>query len=460
MGLEYGGLQSEKYRRAWQEQKRVMPFYVGLWSSSPGVKYSNARLRPLRTPAHIEWALANVKIVAGPRPDIFLFIMESTRGDYLDAPTTPNLAQLRAESVPVADSLANADATHVSCYSLLAANDPLYFAMEKKAPHHSGSVPMRLFRRLGYQIHVLAGNYMNYHNLDQMTFGDDLQLLTSLTDARSMGELDRPERDRNVTKLLLQKLEEPSGGRLFLVFYDSTHHDYYWPANAPAPFQPYAESWDYGNFKVKPDELALIKNRYRNALHFVDGLFGEVRNKLKATGQYDDAMVVVTGDHGEEFLEHGKMVHASETCRAQTHVPIYLKLPLNAVWPGGGRRPLPVASQVDVFPTLLDYLGVQGTNLYDGESLFRKTQDQVIMVEENGSRDPYLFCVQAGKNKAWFQYRDNGRPIAFESNIFLQKVTDAEDHILPVDAATAEGRRFVRETFGDGLRRLYPDIEL
>jgi hypothetical protein len=109
---------------------------------------------------------------------------------------------------------------------------------------------------------------------------------------------------------------------------------------------------------------------------------------------------------------------------------------------------------------LLDYLGVRGTNLYDGESLFRKTQDQVILAEENGSRDPYLFCIQAGKYKAWFQYWENGRPIAFESNIYLQKLTDADDHVLSLNVSTAEGRRFVRETFGDGLRRLFPRIEL
>lgn len=459
-GLEYAGLHSDKYRRAVQEAERVMPFYVGLWSSSPGAKYSGAHLRPLRTRAESETGLVNAVIATGKRPDIFVFILESTRGDYLDAQTTPNLAQLRSECLPFADSLANADATHVSCFALLTANYPLYFAMAEKAPDHPGSVPLRLLHRAGYQIHVLAGNYMNYHNLDKLVFGEHLALVSSLTDARSMEELDRPDRDRHITKLLLQKLEEPRGGRVFLVFYESTHHDYYWPADASAPFQPYADSWDYGNFKIGPKELEGIKNRYRNALHFVDGLFGEISNRLKATGQHGDAIILVTGDHGEEFLEHGKMVHASETCRAQTHVPIYLKLPQGAAWPGGGPHPLPTASHVDVMPTLLDYLGVQETNLYDGESLFRKPHDQVVMVEENGSRDPYLFCIQAGKSKAWFQYRDNGRPIAFERNVYLQKVTDANDQLLPVDAATAEGRRFVRETFGDGLRQLYPDIKL
>lgn len=459
-GLEYAGLHSDKYRRAVQEMKRVMPFYVGLWSSSPGVKFSGARLRPLRTRTETEAALANAVIADGKRPDIFLFILESTRGDYLATQTTPNLAQLRAECLPFADSLANADATHVSCYALLAANYPLYFAMAEKAPHHPGSVPMQLFHRLGYQIHVLAGNYMNYHNLDTLIFGDRSEFLTSLTDARSMEELDRPERDHHITKLLLEKLDEPRGSRLFLVFYESTHHDYYWPANGPAPFKPYADSWDYGNFKIGPKELEGIKNRYRNALHFLDGLFGEVSNKLKATGQYDDAVIVVTGDHGEEFLEHGKMVHASETCRPQTHVPLYLKLPQDATWPGGGHHPLPTASHVDLLPTLLDYLGVHGANLYDGHSLFHKTNDQVVMVEENGSRDPYLFCIQAANRKAWFQYRENGLPIAFESNVYLQKVTDADDQLLPVDASTAEGQKFVREIFGDGLRQLFPLIEL
>ena len=434
LGLDYWGLHSKANRRAWLELKRVMPLQVGLWQPAPGLRFGGARLRRLRTPPETEAALAAATVPPGRRPDIFMFILESVRGDYLNEHTTPHLAGLRAGCLPFADTLAGSDATHVSWYSLVTGNHPLYFAMEAKARPRRGGVPLRLLQRAGYQIHALAANYLSYHALDQLAFGEGLELAASLTDARQMEGLSRPERDRRVTKLLLERLEEKPGGRVFLVLYDSTHHDYYWPPEGPAPFAPYAPSWDYGNFSVGPEELERIKNRYRNALHFVDSQFGEVLARLKATGQYDDAVILVTGDHGEEFLEHGKMVHASETCRTQTYVPIYLKLPKGTEVPGGAPHPLPIASHVDVLPTLLDFLGMHGSNLFDGESLFRKSESFAIMAEQNGSRDPYQFCLQADGCKAWFQYRENGRPIRFETEVYLQKLTDAEDRPLLAEA--------------------------
>lgn len=81
LALDYWGQHSEANRRAWQELKRVMPFHVALWHSAPGVKLAGARLRPLRSPQETTAALAAASVPAGPRPDIFLFILESTRGD-------------------------------------------------------------------------------------------------------------------------------------------------------------------------------------------------------------------------------------------------------------------------------------------------------------------------------------------------------------------------------------------
>jgi arylsulfatase A-like enzyme len=99
----------------------------------------------------------------------------------------------------------------------------------------------------------------------------------------------------------LKALDDSPGNRLFFIFYDSSHHDYDWPPDEPAPFTPYAKTWKYNDFSIGQEQLNLVKNRYRNALHFQDRLFGDVVSKLKNTGQYDNAIIVALGDHGEEF---------------------------------------------------------------------------------------------------------------------------------------------------------------
>ena len=239
---------------------------------------------------------------AALHPDIFLIVLESTRGDYINKEVTPNLEQLRSECLPFPDTLAAGNASHISWYSLLTARHGLFFGAEKRATAHQGSFPIRLLRRIGYHVNVLCSSTLDYHDINKIAFGSRLELCDSMFDAEKFGVPSPPERDLEVTKRVLQAMDGPAGNRLFLVFFQSTHHDYDWPANEPAPFTPYAQSWNYADFKISPERLKLIMNRYRNALHFQDRLVGDILSKLKRQGRYNDVVLAVTGDHGEEFL--------------------------------------------------------------------------------------------------------------------------------------------------------------
>ena len=82
---------------------------------------------------------------------------------------------------------------------------------------------------------------------------------------------------------------------------------------------------------------------------------------------YDEAVIVFTGDHGEEFREEGKLFHASNLNLYQTSVPIYYKL-------GSKEAPksqIRLSSHVDIFPTILHH--VDGSDrlaqYFDGQSL-------------------------------------------------------------------------------------------
>src|SRR5690606_12164724 len=130
-----------------------------------------------------------------------------------------------------------------------------------------------------------------------IVFGESRKLATSWTDPQSLSSLDRPGRDREVTARLIEELPKKRGGRLFLVFYDSTHHDYSWPDDFNPKFTPYAESWNYFDFSTSPEELQLIRNRYDNSVNFIDSLIGSFVSVLKASGRYDDSIICVTGDH-------------------------------------------------------------------------------------------------------------------------------------------------------------------
>ena len=113
---------------------------------------------------------------------------------------------------------------------------------------------------------------------------------------------------------------------------------------------------------VQPDEtipeartvpLEEIVARYDESLLKVDAYMGKLFDLLREQGLYDEAVIVVTGDHGEFFgpgvYGHGVMHEAV------LHVPLLVKLPGNA---HGGKRVAEPVALVDVYPTLLELAGV------------------------------------------------------------------------------------------------------
>lgn len=460
-GLEGWGTRLDSRGRIWREQRRVLPFTVSFRELGGGLALDGARLRPLQSAAEAEASLPPA-VARSPSmlPDIFLFVVESLRGDILDELTAPNLTALRHECFTFGDSLAASNGTETSWYGLFTANYALHAAAAARDPGTWGSAPLKQLRRLGYSIHVLASSHADYHRMDRVIFGPGHEMADSFVDVRDFGGLAPPERDREITRRLIEQVGSGRGGRLFLVFYESTHHDYSWPENAPAPFQPVASPWNfYLNFRVSPEGLLGIKNRYRNAVLFVDSLVGQVAGQLRSDDRYSGSVVLVTGDHGEEFLEHGRLVHANETCHVQTHVPILLKPARGMAFPPACSLVRTTATHVDLLPTLLDLLGASPRGPWAGESLLTKAADDAVIVKENGSRDPWEFCVQAGGFKAWLHYPSSGTILSLEHRIRLSKVTDAFESPVNRRLDTAEGRVWCRDTFGGTLGRIYPEIQ-
>ena len=93
-----------------------------------------------------------------------------------------------------------------------------------------------------------------------------------------------------------------------------------------------------------------MKELYLGEIRFADAEVGRLITSLKQSGRYDDALIVLVGDHGEEFFEHGGFEHGHSVRDVVLHVPLLVKLP------GGrftGRVGRPVPTQA-VMATVLD----------------------------------------------------------------------------------------------------------
>ena len=94
--------------------------------------------------------------------------------------------------------------------------------------------------------------------------------------------------------------------------------------------------------------------RYDGEIRFVDEQFGALRRGLEERGRWDDALVVVVGDHGEEFWDHGGFEHGHTHHREMMRVPLIVKRP------GGPRGEVSRqrVRQIDIAPTVLDFAGL------------------------------------------------------------------------------------------------------
>jgi arylsulfatase A-like enzyme len=135
-----------------------------------------------------------------------------------------------------------------------------------------------------------------------------------------------------------------------------------------------------------PVDVADHLGEYDAAIHRGDRAIGRLLEALEQRGRMDDTVVVVTSDHGEEFLEHGGCFHIRSLHREIVHVPLVYYVP--GVDPA--RVPALVPASVSIAPTILDIVGV-GKRLREGPSLApyidgRKTPDFDYVVSETFAR--------------------------------------------------------------------------
>ena len=105
-----------------------------------------------------------------------------------------------------------------------------------------------------------------------------------------------------------------------------------------------------------PDPALADKYRsaYDGAIRFLDGELARLFQDLKATGLYDDALIVLTADHGEEFHEHGGWWHGTTLYDEQLAVPLIVKPPRGGT---AGVVNDAMVSSVDIAPTIIQSVG-------------------------------------------------------------------------------------------------------
>jgi len=315
-----------------------------------------------------------------------LISLDTLRPDYLscyghERETSPNLDAVAKAGVRFADVTAAAPWTLPSHATMLTGLYPAHHGVKSHETRLSDSIQTvaEEFRDAGFE--TLA--VVNTHNIGapqfqlQQGFKQFSYVSEIAEDARSK-RIRTPDSGETVVanaKDMLAKRDAKKPFFLFLHFYDA-HTDFTAKDEFRHRFvEPYGGKLDGRSQQLdgvrkrgetlNEADLRFLHQMYEAEIAQLDELLGRFFAWLDEQHLADDTLIVITSDHGEEFQEHGGLLHGRTQYQEVMRVPLLLKGP---GIPAGVVVDSPV-NGVDVTPTLLAALGVRSTQARDGIDL-------------------------------------------------------------------------------------------
>ncbi len=313
------------------------------------------------------------------RPHVIFIVVDALRADHVSAygyerPTTPYLDAFMASGVRFNEATSPSSWTFPSNASMLTGRMPTRIRMNDWASLTAFVPPEEVMlaealRAGGYQTVGFVNNYFLDQQFGMAQGFDHYQRLTA------------SERAADLNQMAFDWLD--AGGAagdkpLFLFMYYYDPHSWYDP---PPPYDTLYDANYTGGLtpevfghgekivsgEVVPSERDLehLIALYDGEITYWDAHLNQLLNRLSAEGLLQNAIVVVTSDHGQMFGEHGKWVHRNSLYEEVLRVPLLLRypgaLPAKAI-------DAPVFT-ADLMPTLLYLAGLPIPAGLDGANL-------------------------------------------------------------------------------------------
>ncbi len=256
----------------------------------------------------------------------------------------------------------------------------------------------------------------------------------------------------NVVKETLNWIETVKGERFFAYVHTIDPHvpysppqawrEKYWKKEYTGPIKPQATGDQLAEIKTGKLEVSREDKNYLEALYngetsFNDDCFGTLVQGLKDKGLYDNTVIVIIADHGEEFWDHGSVGHGHSLYEELVHSPLLVRHPTMTT---AGRRIPHVVSMVDLAPSLFAMTGVESHDAVEGKS-WTDTFDGIGDPHPRIAVSDFLYrkkAVRVGPYK-WHTIGRGGE---------LFNVVEDRDEKRDLINKESIGRAYVRSVFG------------
>jgi arylsulfatase A-like enzyme/Flp pilus assembly protein TadD len=283
--------------------------------------------------------------------NVVLVSIDTCRADHLSCygyprQTTPNIDALAQDGVLFKSAFTPVPMTLPAHTSMLTGTYPPIHGVRLNDGYRvstSNVTLAKIMQAAGYQTAAFIGGFP----LDSR-FGINQGFQTYDDNFPGGREIDSENRRKaeEVDRPAMTWLEKHSGKPFFLFLH-------YYDAHFPYALEP-------------PFASTYADDPYAGEIAYVDRCIGQVLDKLRALGLYDNTLVIVTGDHGEGLGEHRERAHGFLIYQSTLDVPLIVRAPRGGV---RGSQVNEHVSLVDIVPTVLGLIGlstppqVQGVDL-------------------------------------------------------------------------------------------------
>ncbi|MGD8450517.1 MAG: sulfatase [Phycisphaerae bacterium] len=449
------------------------------------------KIGPYRGLRYLWWVVAlaavagcggsgNDKTAAPPKYNVLVVTLDTTRADYLSCygfpqKTTPNLDALAADGTRFDMGIVQAALTPVSHASILTGLLPqhhgvrvLYAASGYRLPDAVPTLATVLGEKGWHTGAVLSAFPVSeFYGFDRGFAHFDNGLGHGVDNVMTKGEdgvwgydvAANQRRSDGTTDAALAWLKQTKDPFFLWIHYWDPHD------GVLVPPAEYLDKYRPAPGASREDEMRAL---YTAEVDYMDAQFGRVLDELKKSKRYDNTIIVVLGDHGEGLGDHNHWHHRI-LYQEQIRVPYIVRLP------DGPRNQVigDLVREMDIYPTVLEALGVASPAPVDGLSLRPLLQgqsdlprmayaDALILYDLNAQRllarrplDDLLHCMMSREWKLIFRPRHPQQSELFHltddpheaRNVFSEHADQARRLLTALEALDP----FVDKPFGEGI---------
>lgn len=309
--------------------------------------------------------------VSGGKPDVIIYLIDALRADHMGVygyarDTTPNIDALAEDGVVFEEAYAPAPWTAPSVASLMTGLNPQRHGVQAPLHRLPAHLPVlgEYLQKIGYHTTAVVTNPFVSGSWG-FARGFD-----SFYDLGATAERWQATRANRVNSIVFDHMQRSPQRPYFLYCHTIDPHG---PNDPPPPYDTlFTDAPVPGviagglTSATSPAALENMKALYDSEIYFNDLQFGKLIEKLRQEGSYDDALIIVLADHGEEHLDHGIGGHGRQLFNEVLRIPLVIKLPGNL---HAGTRVRYRASLIDIVPTVLSALGVEPPPEIEGMDL-------------------------------------------------------------------------------------------